>query len=95
MDNQDYYNNINAQLKELKESYKILEKANEKNEQDKINANSQIKELKEKNKNLEEEIQILKRNYETLEQKFEKLELIFNKSNQDKESSESIQKSLK
>ena len=95
MDNQDYYNNINAQLKELKESYKILEKANEKNEQDKINANSQIKELKEKNKNLEEEIQILKRNYETLEQKFEKLELIFNKSNQDKESNESIQKSVK
>ena len=92
MDNQDFYNNINTQLKELRE---ILEKTNEKNEQDKINANSQIKELKEKNKNLEEEIEKLKRNYESLEQKYEKLELIVNKSNNNKEINEQIPKNVK
>lgn len=92
MDNQDFYNNINTQLKELRE---ILEKTNEKNEQDKINANSQIKELNEKNKNLEEEIEKLKRNYESLEQKYEKLELIVNKSNNNKEINEQIPKNVK
>lgn len=94
MENQDFYNNnnINTQLKELRE---ILEKTNEKNEQDKINANSQIKELKEKNKNLEEEIEKLKRNYESLEQKYEKLELIVNKSNNNKEINEQIPKNVK
>ena len=93
MENQDFYNNnINTQLKELRE---ILEKTNEKNEQDKINANSQIKELNEKNKNLEEEIEKLKRNYESLEQKYEKLELIVNKSNNNKEINEQIPKNVK
>ena len=92
MDNQDFYNNINTQLKELRE---ILEKTNEKNEQNKINANSQIKELNEKNKNLEEEIEKLKRNYESLEQKYEKLELIVNKSNNNKEINEQIPKNVK
>ena len=93
MENQDFYNNnINTQLKELRE---ILEKTNEKNEQDKINANSQIKELKEKNKNLEEEIEKFKRNYESLEQKYEKLELIVNKSNNNKEINEQIPKNVK
>ena len=93
MENQDFYNNnINTQLKELRE---IFEKTNEKNEQDKINANSQIKELKEKNKNLEEEIEKLKRNYESLEQKYEKLELIVNKSNNNKEINEQIPKNVK
>ena len=94
MENQDFYNNnnINTQLKELRE---ILEKTNEKNEKDKINANSQIKELKEKNKNLEEEIEKLKRNYESLEQKYEKLELIVNKSNNNKEINEQIPKNVK
>ena len=93
MENQDFYNNnINTQLKELRE---ILEKTNEKNEQDKINANSQIKDLKEKNKNLEEEIEKLKRNYESLEQKYEKLELIVNKSNNNKEINEQIPKNVK
>ena len=93
MENQDFYNNnMNTQLKELRE---ILEKTNEKNEQDKINANSQIKELKEKNKNLEEEIEKLKRNYESLEQKYEKLELIVNKSNNNKEINEQIPKNVK
>ena len=93
MENQDFYNNnINTQLKELRE---ILEKTNEKNEQDKINANSQIKELKEKNKNLEEEIEKIKRNYESLEQKYEKLELIVNKSNNNKEINEQIPKNVK
>ena len=94
MENQDFYNNnnINTQLKELRE---ILEKTNEKNEQDKINANSQIKELKEKNKNLEEEIEKLKKNYECLEQKYEKLELIVNKSNNNKEINEQIPKNVK
>ena len=93
MENQDFYNNnINTKLKELRE---ILEKTNEKNEQDKINANSQIKELKEKNKNLEEEIEKLKRNYESLEQKYEKLELIVNKSNNNKEINEQIPKNVK
>ena len=82
MDIQHYYNDINNQIKELKEANKILEESNKKHEQDKIIANAQIKELQEKNKYLEEKIILMEKNFDFLKQKIEQLEIKFNKPNE-------------
>ena len=92
MDAQDYYNDINKQIKELKEANKILEESNKKHEQDKIIANTEIKELKEKCKYLEEEIIIMKKNFDFLKQKMEEFGINFNKSNKNVDNNNKVHK---
>jgi len=95
MDAQDYYNDINKQIKELKEANKILEESNKKHEQDKIIANTEIKELKEKCKYLEEEIIIMKKNFDFLKQKMEEFGINFNKSNENVDNNNKVHKTNK
>ena len=95
MDAQDYYNDINNQIKELKEANKILEESNKKHEQDKIIANAQIKELQEKNKYLEEKIILMEKNFDFLKQKMEEFGINFNKSNENVDNNNKVHKTNK